>query len=108
MCHCPSWLSCSQNETLTKVNTCLSQSNLLGCGSEVSSCGTAACAYKQFCNKTEKVSDSTTVKTVLHITTANKVTYHSLFLSLPYLQECHPLDKNNAAISKHKYRIAAC
>lgn len=49
MCHCHSWLPYSQNETLTKLNACLSQSNLLGCGSEVSSCGRAACTYKQFC-----------------------------------------------------------
>lgn len=96
---------------LTKFNIQPSQNNLLGWASDVSSCGTAAC-YKefdlvQFCNKTGKVSDSITVKTILH-TTASIMTYHFLFLSLPYLQECHPLDKNNATISKHKYRTAAC
>lgn len=49
MCQCHSLLSYSQNETLTKLNACLSQSSLLGCGSDVSSCGRAACTYKQFC-----------------------------------------------------------
>lgn len=39
---------------------------------------------------------------------ATEVTYHSLSLSLPYLQECDPLDKNKATISKNKYRIATC
>jgi hypothetical protein len=53
------------------------------------------------------VSESITLKPILHIT-ASTMTYHYLILSLPYLQECHPLDKNNATISKHKYRIVAC
>jgi hypothetical protein len=61
----------------------------------------------QFCNKRGEVSESITVETILH-TSASIMTYHYLFLSLPYLQECHPLDKNNATISKHKYRIVAC
>jgi hypothetical protein len=47
------------------------------------------------------------VTIILH-TSASTMTYHSLFLSLPCLQEWHPLDKNNATISKHKYTAVAC